>query len=115
MDDARLPPPDDEPKIADAEALFRETPKPTHGPRLPHGASKEADAHYEVEGPEASSASEASPSPIVPSRTESPKAKAPPTGEARTSRAGLEPSATVEEVWSRGAEWGGTLALLALA
>jgi hypothetical protein len=96
-----------DPEIADAESLFRDAPGPPPTSQPPRPAPAGDAGHYEVE--------------------ERPEpARIPPIGEAAPTRPAsaprpaaapsprLEPSEAVEQVWSRGAEWGGTLALLAV-
>jgi len=111
MDTRRPPPPDDgEPNIADAEALFRDDPAPeppTGSPRLRVAAQGGDD--YAVEDlPEVPSARPALPPVDTPRMVKKPKAE---VAEA-PKPIRPEPSAKVEQVWSRGAEWGATIAAL---
>jgi hypothetical protein len=104
MDDRLIPPPDDrdQPKIADAEALFRDTPVPP--PQSPAGpGAAGAEGHYEVEDlPE-----------LLPD--DRPGVKAPTAAGAKESRPGLEASEEVDQVWTRWDEWSGTIFSLVVA
>lgn len=106
---------DDEKKIADADFLFNETPKKKPRPAAPRATgrpSAELEEGYDiVEGfDETSDAGEPPPPPV---RAEPPRPKKPRDAAAESRPA--EPTATVDEVWSRGAEWGGSLMLVAIA
>lgn len=112
MDDPKPSPPDDEaPEIADAAALFRDDPAPRPS-AAPSGPSDPAavDA-YEVEGVPDAPGEVAPPVPVARPEALRPKA----TAAASTARPARAPEEAVEQVWSRGAEWGGTLLLLTSA
>jgi HAMP domain-containing protein len=103
--DAR-PAPDEEPRTADAERLFRDaaaTP-PTSPAEPAAGASQ---GGYELQG-----ADEPEPETVI-----RPPAAAPPTRERAAGPQGrpmtLEPSEAVEQTWSRWAEWGPTMLQIA--
>jgi hypothetical protein len=104
MGDRPAPNPDDfkARDIADAEALFGETPTTRDDSPPPIRPGGEGESHYEVADVEEP--------PVRPSLKivppEERRAQRPPQGMG----GGLEPSQAVEQVWSRGAEWGGTLA-----
>ncbi len=98
---------DNAPEIADASSLFDGAPAQEAKPASPLASGK-GDV-FEVEERD-----ERDPPPTVP--------KIPPlllAGKTRPKKPPpkpkLEPSEAVEQVWSRGAEWGATLALLAVA
>ena len=98
---------DDEPVIGDAELLFRDAPAPREEAPRTAAPDPRSDGAYDVEGaddPEPEAPSPAPPT-VVSARPERPK----------PARMSLEPSAAVEQVWSRWAEWGTTLTLLAAA
>lgn len=102
--DPNLPNPDESrPEIADAGALFRdgETSRPVAKP-----APTRSDDPYELRDAPIEN-TRPSPPPVA---FEAPAPPEPPV--ARRAPARLEPSDAVEEVWSRMAEWGGTIGLL---
>jgi hypothetical protein len=104
------------PDIADAESLFRDAPAPTPKPEVPKpdaggGASGEL---YEV-AERAESEIGPAPSPASTFVPAEPKVRKPAGHTAAETGRGLEPSEAVDQVWSRSAEWGGTLVVLALA
>ena len=114
---AKQPPsPDDAdaPEIADASALFRDPPAPQTPPKAPRPGAADDLGQYEVEdGDEPPRAA-----PTSPFYPDEPRAASAPKDRPRASaasRSRLEPSEAVEQVWTRGAEWGGTLALLIVA
>lgn len=102
--DERLPNPEDpRPEIADAGALFRDEPKSS--PVAKPSAARSDDPYELTDAP--IEHTRPSPPPVqfeLPARPERP-AEARPT-------ARMEPSDSVEEVWSRMGEWGGTIGLL---
>jgi hypothetical protein len=105
------------PEIADADLLFREeTPRPASPSRQPseHSASASGDV-FDLEGGDPGSDEESSAPPRAPIPSASPR-PSPSTAAERRPRqnAGAEPEARVDEVWTRGAEWGPTLILLAV-
>lgn len=109
------PSPDDAdaPEIADASALFRDTPAPQPPPKAPRPGAADDLGQYEVED-----ADEPPAASTPPFYSDEPRAASAPGDRPRTSsasRSRLEPSEAVEQVWTRGAEWGGTLALLIVA
>jgi hypothetical protein len=117
MEDKHLPAPDEPvPGIADAEALFRDTSSPRPSSPAPSAADQTGGGLYEVaEGPEqADEPSGPPPIPAAVARRSKTKNRTE-AGESREARPGLDPSDAVEEVWSRGAEWGGSLSLLAVS
>ena len=108
MDEHQLPPAGDEtPSIADAESLFGDDPEPGRRPKPSLDFPITADGGYEIEDlPE-------------PQETDRPEPRTGP--EATRSRAtsssspaspARQPSEAVEEVWTRNAEWGGTVLVL---
>src|SRR5437879_1545303 len=111
------PPGDDDQKIADAELLFSDTPKskpkPKPAPPASTRPSDDLDHSYDlVKGHNAPSESEAAPvppipAPAAPAAPRKPKPKLEGEGPVPTG-----PPATVDQVWSRGAEWGGNLFIL---
>jgi hypothetical protein len=111
MDIRRAPhPEDDEPSIADAEALFRDKAPPAPPPRVPHRKAAadvgDDDANEEVPGVRPLR-------PVLPPM-EPPRVSKKPKADGFDASTPLRPtpSAKVEQVWSRGAEWGGTIAAL---
>ncbi len=101
---------DDEANIADAHLLFHdESAGPARAADAGPAAGRDVGGTYEVEEVEDPPARP--PSGSIPSAPPRPKPR--PKPERRAGPA-LEPSEAVEQVWSRGAEWGGTLALLAV-
>jgi hypothetical protein len=106
---------DSDPEIAAAEGLFRDDP----AAKAPLPASSAAPDSGEIfalaDSP--SSVELAPPSPIPPVNEFSGQAPARPRRESKSARAKdqpmLEPSALVEEVWTRKAEWGPTLVIVA--
>lgn len=117
MIDRRIPPPEEgDPNIADAASLFGDSSAPVPAPaptsRGSNSQAGDSGGHYEIEDlPEVAPARPAS-VPLEPAR---PVKR--PKGEVKEATAPVRPEtdATVEQVWSRGAEWGGTLALLAIS
>jgi hypothetical protein len=109
MDDPRLPSPDDEPApIADAEALFRDDPRPEppSSPTAPTGpVSGES---YAVEEHPPAPAGETPPIPAL--RPAAASAKA--ARAERPARPTLSAEEAVSQVWTRMAEWGVTLLVL---
>ncbi|HEY2159319.1 MAG TPA: hypothetical protein VGH33_27075, partial [Isosphaeraceae bacterium] len=105
------PRPDSEPEIADASLLFG-------GPEAPKGEGSPASPAdtgpgYAVEGPEPEADSPAAP-PIPPiPRAERPRPASKPEPAPR--RARRAPSSGVDQLWSRGAEWGTDLTRLGVA
>jgi hypothetical protein len=99
-----------DPEIADAESLFRDAPAPRPAPQPPRPAPAGDAGHYEVEERAEPAPTAWVPPPGDDARTVPASAPRP----AVTSSPRLEPSEAVEQVWSRGAEWGGTLGLLAV-
>ena len=113
MDNRRPPPSDDrDPKIADAAALFRDVPAPASPPPVKAPRHDAAADDYAVEDlPD-----DVRVRPVLPPAAAPKVAKTPRPDIPSDSKPSLsESSATVEQVWSRGAEWGGTLALLGFA
>lgn len=111
MDIRRTPPADDDdPNIADAESLFRDDPAPAPPPAAPRRkASADTDGDYAVgDLPETRPARPVLPPVETPRAAKKPKPEA--VEPAKPTR--LEPPARVEQVWSRGAEWGVTIAAL---
>lgn len=115
MDDGKIPPSDeDSPSIADVEGLFRDTPAPDPVSRPPIGINRVGGDHYEVEDSPAGMSANASDIPSAPiPRVEEVGKKN--STKASNAKSRLEPSEAVEQVWSRGAEWGGTISRLAIA
>ncbi len=114
MDDPMIPrPDDDDPNIADASSLFRDdAPAPRPRPKNPTKAPANTGGDYELHDAPAESPR---PRAVIPTdlpRTE--KLRKPPEESLAAKPLRPEPTATVDEVWSRGAEWGGTIALLVL-
>lgn len=115
MDDHVLPPDDDDAaKIADAESLFRTS--PSEAPKATRRAESPDEGQYEMEGPTEDPREVGVTPPIPPTsglssqaRTARPEAKGP------GSKTPEAPPATVTQVWSRGAEWAGSLVGLAVA
>lgn len=110
------PSPDDEPKIADADLLFRDDPRrkaPAEGP----GAGVRPGAEeggYDLVGGAAESDVDEVVRPPVPPRPrpeERPRRPAAPREESEATRP-RKTAATVDQVWSRGAEWGPSLLIL---
>jgi len=114
MDDRLIPPGGDaDPSgIADAEALFREPAPPRSATPAPVGAEKTG-GQYDVEDLAEPDAANLRPLPPA----EPPRAKPAANRAAASKRAkpGLDPSEAVDEVWSRWAEWGGSLVALVVA
>jgi hypothetical protein len=104
---------DDDPEMADAAFLFQDeaprrpsvSPPPASQPPAPHDAGD-----YGLAGDEPVQ-EEAEPVPPVPIPQPVPRTK--PTAE-RKAKAEPARAARVDQVWSRGAEWGSTLLLLAI-
>jgi hypothetical protein len=107
------PPPDDDPGIADAEHLFRDDPRGPSSPAPSGRVEPTGDDVFDVEGidlPEDDDDDSAPPpAPRRPDYRPEPTA-----GEGRTTRRLLGETATVDQVWSRSAEWGPTAVLLAV-
>ena len=107
MDEHRLPPPGDEPpSIADAASLFGDDPEPGRGPKPSGAVPLSADGGYEIEDlPDAQ-------------ETDHPEAFSKPAparnrpSSATQARPARGASEAVTEVWSRSAEWGGTVLTL---
>lgn len=112
MEKRPQPPEDrDASEIADAAALFGGTPlEPPASPSPQVGVSGAADV-FEVEESTESSR-DARPVSIAPNQPAAPGAK---RERSEAAKPRLEPSEAVEEVWSRAAEWGGSIALLAIS
>ena len=112
MSKAPPPPPDDDPGIADAEGLFRDArpsrPAP-QGPTPPAGPS--GSDVFDVEGIDLPEDDDDDAAPPPPRRGDYRPA---PPAEGRSARRIVDESATVDQVWSRGAEWGPNLLLLAV-
>src|SRR5438270_6659431 len=109
MEDKPLPAPDEPtPGIADADALFRDV--VPAGPASPPPSAPDDSGGTLYEVAEEIESPDETPIPPADSAPESSgsktKTKAP---------RGLDPSDAVEQVWSRAAEWGGSIALLAAA
>ncbi len=105
------PRPESEPEIADASLLFggAEAPKGQAAPSSPVGAGP----GYAVEGPEPEVEAPAEP-PIPPiPRAERPRAVS--KAETAPRRAKRAPSSGVDQLWTRGAEWGTDLLRLGVA
>src|SRR5438128_2683398 len=90
------------PEIADAEALFRDAPPARPEPAQTRPPAPEDAGHYEVED-RADAARRA----YAPAPPDERGTRPRPAAAAATPR--LEPSAAVEQVWSRGAEWAGSV------
>ena len=115
MDDRNIPPPDHgDPNIADAASLFRDAPGPAPTPKkTPPPTASEVGDGFDMEDLPDDLPKRPSSAPVErPIGTKAPRAERPPSD---PKSAGLEPSAAVEQVWSRGSEWGGTLTLLVFA
>jgi hypothetical protein len=117
MDDPHLPAPgDDAPEIADASSLFRDAPAARPGPPPPSAVGPTSDDSYALVHPPEPEAAEPPTPAAAPARPRPTSAR----GEKdRASAAALrpkrDPHEAVQQVWSRSAEWGGTLLLLAAA
>jgi hypothetical protein len=109
-----------EPEIAAAEGLFRDAPagktaKPAGS--APPGAAGGQDETFELaDSPYAETEDAGQPVPVVPS-TDRPGARPREAARPKTGRAGdaypIDPEALVDVVWSRGAEWGPNLLIVA--
>jgi hypothetical protein len=110
MAESREPPSErDEPTIADAANLFDDVAPspPPSSPQSPPAARGEASG-YALEEGELPAEDDVQP---LPSRPSAPGTEG---AARRAARPSLEPAATVDQVWSRSAEWGPNLVLLAL-
>ncbi|MEO6809365.1 MAG: hypothetical protein ABI353_09675 [Isosphaeraceae bacterium] len=108
-------PEDGDPEIADAASLFHdETPDRPASTEASRDVSSHSDDVFDVVGADEDDAKPAPPPRPIP--RPAPRAKPSPkeTKEASERRT-VEESARVDQVWSRGAEWGSTLVLLAIA
>jgi hypothetical protein len=107
MDERPIPRPDDrDPEIADAAALFHDSPTRPPSPSAPPPLAAHAGGDYDV-----TDLADALPvRPVAPLLSEPRAPRAASSAPSMSSR--LEPSASVEQVWSRGAEWGATLTLI---
>src|SRR5947209_7091618 len=107
------PPEDEAKKIADADWLVSDKPKakPRSAPGAPSRPTAADDHSYDVIGgdDEPSAPAAPVPPPVAPRK---PKPK--PKDEARPAEP-AGPPARVDEVWSRGAEWGGSLVAVGAA
>ena len=103
------PNPDADPEIADASLLFGEAPASSPGEPPPSTAPAE-EGGYDVEAFDPVRTLPASAIPPLP--TPPPIASRPKAAPARTSKPPKRPASSgVDQVWSRGAEWGESLAL----
>ena len=109
--------PKDEPEIADAASLFGNEPKPSRPGSTPKPSPAPAspapgEGTYDLEGgePEEAPVVPPVPPPAAPAR---PRPKPGAEAEPRE-RKPSAPEGRVEQVWTRGAEWGSTIALLAI-
>jgi hypothetical protein len=119
MDDRNAPSPEGEPNISDAAGLFHDPPRQPPVARNERSVDSDAVGHYELKE---------IPDPPRPVRAVSTPAPAlPPVWPAAVSRPNMgaspaplmpapsvDPEEAVRQVWSRRAEWGGTLLFLAL-
>src|SRR5579883_2632322 len=104
----------DEPEIADAGLLFRDDAPKAKPEAAPIEPVPSAGDDYGLVGGEPETAEdESAPIPPVPPPVARPKPTAKIEEESRP-RPKLDPADAVEQVWSRGAEWGGTLGLIGL-
>ena len=97
-------------RAADAAFLFRDeaAPRPAPTPEAPAPAASDSGAGYDLGGVEEAEGSDARPVPPVPPVL--PRARLKKSAESGT----REPDATVDEVWTRGGEWGPDLVRLGL-
>lgn len=109
MENHPQPPDDDDaPEIADAASLFDDSAAKRPGAEPARTGESSDPGVFEVE--ETDESSRAGPAvPVFADEGREPSKRARPA----TTKPRLEPSEAVPEVWSRGAEWGGSLALLA--
>src|SRR5262245_16065321 len=108
-----IPRPEDDKKIANADWLIDDTPKakpkPKPAPTSPGRHAAGADHSYDVVGrhDEPSGSGEV---PTPPVRT-APRPKKPRDEPRAAGASAPAPTATVDQVWSRGAEWGGNFTM----
>ncbi len=104
------PSPDDDRKIADVGDLFRdESERPEQTKPQPVSPGGKSDlGSYELGGDDLPEGE----APVPPIPVDPPPATRRPKGEGRAERPATSSTARVDEVWSRGAEWGATLVLL---
>jgi len=121
MNDRRRPTPDDPTDpIADAASLLGDDPRPAPAPKPPQAPSASSDG-YEVESwPEDDDGGPSRPPvpPVAAPRAKVPKLRpeADDADDAPRARRGRDATeSAVDEVWTRGAEWGGTVTQLAVA
>jgi hypothetical protein len=99
MSDPSRSPSGDDPEISDADLLFR--PQASRDePKRPAPSTPRSDDVFELEG--------------GPPPEDEPLIRSAPKPERRAKPAAAEPEARVDQVWSRAAEWGPSLALLAV-
>ncbi|APW62674.1 hypothetical protein [Paludisphaera borealis] len=104
--------PDNDPVLADAKWLFRDAPPPeTTPPRRPVVASGSEESFDLADTPPPAPAPASVPTPRE--RAAEPADEAPAPRRPKPSRQ-TESASAVDQVWSRGAEWGPTLAVLGL-
>ena len=115
MKDHRRSSENDPSEIADAGALFDDVPASRPAPKPKPKTQRpvtSGDDLYEVQGVE----DEPEDTPPLPVAAPTPRPKKPqPIDDEPRERPRLDPSVAVEEVWTRGAEWGGTVFKLAIA
>jgi hypothetical protein len=96
-------PDDREPDVADASWLLKGAPPEAQSDQMAAGSAPTDEGAYDLASPESEAAPE-----VVPPVAPIPQARPRPEPSPR-----LEPSAEVEQTWSRAAEWGPTIAMLA--
>ncbi|MGE3822342.1 MAG: hypothetical protein AB7I30_23255 [Isosphaeraceae bacterium] len=113
---------DEPPAIADAAALFDDEAKATPRPQAPRpSATSGGDAYDLLEGgDDPAPAAKPAPAPPPPSSSSSSTGRPPVAGRERggpppVTRARRDPDEAVDQVWTRGAEWGPNLVVIVAA